>query len=312
VFGRRCAQIELEPRSDAPLVHKATALAFRGLRTIWSHTETPARWRRTPELVRDGNDDFALLIAVSGAMTRSQCGNEIRVGKGAAVAILQTEPASLEFDRLSHIGVMVPRASLSPFVRDLEDAAMRPIPEGNEAVRLLRTYLAPLRGTTTIANASLRPLVAAHVCDLVSLAIGATREGQEVAMSRGLRAARLRAIKEDLDSNPLLTLHALATRQGVTTRYVQRLFELEGTSLTEYTLGLRLHAAHRMLTHPSYASWTIGSIAFEAGFGDLSHFYRSFKRRYGASPSDIRAGRMPPNIQDAKDRMRESLDGTAE
>ncbi len=246
-------------------------------------------------------------------MTRSQRGHEIRVGKGAAVAILQTAPASLEFDRLSHIGVMVPRASLSRFVRDLEDAAMRPIPEGNEAVRLLRTYLAPLRGTATIANASLPPLVAAHVCDLVSLAIGATREGQEVAMSRGLRAARLKAIKEDLVSNPLLTLHALATRQGVTTRYVQRLFEFEGTSLTEYALGLRLHAAHRMLTHPSYASWTIGSsVAFEAGFGDLSHFYRSFKRRYGASPSDIRAGRMPPNIQDAKDRMRKSLDGTAE
>ncbi|MFC4844519.1 helix-turn-helix domain-containing protein [Bradyrhizobium sp. GCM10023182] len=32
-------------------------------------------------------------------------------------------------------------------------------------------------------------------------------------------------------------------------------------------------------------------IAFECGYGDLSYFNRSFRQRYGATPSDIRAGR---------------------
>ena len=32
-----------------------------------------------------------------------------------------------------------------------------------------------------------------------------------------------------------------------------------------------------------------GQIAFEAGFGDLSYFNRAFRRRFGGSPSDIRA-----------------------
>jgi AraC-like DNA-binding protein len=29
-------------------------------------------------------------------------------------------------------------------------------------------------------------------------------------------------------------------------------------------------------------------VAYEAGFGDLSYFNRTFRRRYGATPSDVR------------------------
>jgi AraC-like DNA-binding protein len=35
---------------------------------------------------------------------------------------------------------------------------------------------------------------------------------------------------------------------------------------------------------------SITAIAFDAGFGDLSYFNRTFRRRYGATPSDIRNG----------------------
>ena len=34
----------------------------------------------------------------------------------------------------------------------------------------------------------------------------------------------------------------------------------------------------------------ISTIAFESGFGDLSYFNHVFRRCYGATPSDIRAG----------------------
>jgi AraC-like DNA-binding protein len=38
-----------------------------------------------------------------------------------------------------------------------------------------------------------------------------------------------------------------------------------------------------------HAAMTVNAIALVAGFGDLSHFNRSFRRRYGATPSDVRA-----------------------
>jgi len=53
-------------------------------------------------------------------------------------------------------------------------------------------------------------------------------------------------------------------------------------------LGLRLARAHRMLTDPRFAAWTIKAVAYELGFGDRSYFNRAFRRRYGVSPSDLR------------------------
>jgi AraC-like DNA-binding protein len=37
----------------------------------------------------------------------------------------------------------------------------------------------------------------------------------------------------------------------------------------------------------------IATIAFDVGFGDLSHFNRQFHRRFGATPTDVRANRIP-------------------
>ena len=53
--------------------------------------------------------------------------------------------------------------------------------------------------------------------------------------------------------------------------------------------GARLARAHRMLTDPRHVGRPVSAIAFDVGFGDLSHFNRTFRRRYGATPSDVRA-----------------------
>jgi AraC-like DNA-binding protein len=44
-----------------------------------------------------------------------------------------------------------------------------------------------------------------------------------------------------------------------------------------------------MLADPRFSDRTVGSLASEAGFGDLSYFNRSFRRVYGMTPSDVRA-----------------------
>ena len=100
-----------------------------------------------------------------------------------------------------------------------------------------------------LTSPQLRQLFSTHVRDLVALAVGATRETGEVARGRGLRAARLSAIKGDimgqLDNEGLcVTRRGSAPRCDA--RYVQMLFESEGrrSRNTSSSNGLLVRSAN--------------------------------------------------------------------
>ena len=169
---------------------------------------------------------------------------------------------------------------------------LRPIPRGTGALNLLTHMVGALIEDALIDAPNMRQLVAAHLCDLASVSLGATREALAVAEGRGVRAARLRAIKADIEAHltrPDLRPIAVARRHGISDSYIRKLFESEGTSFSEFVLGRRLVRARRLLTDSRWAGRSISSIAFDSGFGDLSYFNRTFKRLYGSAPSDIRA-----------------------
>jgi AraC-like DNA-binding protein len=124
------------------------------------------------------------------------------------------------------------------------------------------------------------------------MALNSTHDGSSVANGREVRAARLRAIKADILENLDdldLTLNSVALRQRITPRYVHKLFEFEGITFSEFVLGQRLMRAHGMLCNPRSVDLTITAIAHAAGFGDLSYFNRTFRRRFGATPSELRS-----------------------
>ena len=100
---------------------------------------------------------------------------------------------------------------------------------------------------------------------------------------------------EGVRAGDAVGIEAVAARQGVTPRSIQRLFEREGSTFSSFKLEHQLACARRMLSSRQYAGWTIGAVAFAAGFGDLSYFNRSFRRAFGATPSDIRAAARAPD-----------------
>ena len=142
-----------------------------------------------------------------------------------------------------------------------------------------------------VPRRAIAPLVGRLVHDLIAATVGATRDALASAERRGIRAARLRAMMADITVNLDdcdLKVADVAQRQRVTTRYVHKLFEREGLTFSAFVLDRRLSRAHRFLSEPRLADLKISSVAFDVGFGDLSYFNRVFRRRYGATPSEIR------------------------
>jgi AraC-like DNA-binding protein len=160
---------------------------------------------------------------------------------------------------------------------------------------LLVHYAGVLRDDAMLGTPPVQNLVVAHLHDLAALAVGATHDAAVVAGNRGIRAARLRAIKADIVANLTdrqISIDTAAARHGVTPRYVRMLFASDATTFSEFVLVQRLNRAHRLLLDSRLFGRTISSIAFDAGFGDLSYFNRAFRRLYGETPSDVRA-KMP-------------------
>jgi AraC-like DNA-binding protein len=245
-----------------------------------------ARLTRRAQMLADGDDAVCLMMKIGGHLAVAQCGREAVAQVGDAVLLVYREPAVVQFVDTTYLAVRVPFSALGALV-NVDVAAARRIPRDAEALSLLRAYLANL--PARIADPQLGRLSATHIYDLIALAVGATPAGRELASRRGIRAARLEAIKADLIQNTQLNLEQLALRQGITPRYIQMLFEEAGTTFSDFALARRLDTARSMLASPRYTTWSVTEIALEAGFGDLSHFNRRFKRRYHMTPSDLRA-----------------------
>lgn len=250
------------------------------------------RHDRMAEHVGDGNDDFSLHLNFTGCSLIEGRSREIALRPGDAVLLNYAETRAITRpDRVRYGIVRVPRATLAPLVRNVDDVVFRPIARNTGALTLLAHYASGLMSDPALAGADIRRLVVGQLSELIALTVGATREAEQIAAGRGLRVARLRAIKDDIDAHLTdgdLTPAALAGRHRISESYIRKLFESEGTSFTQYVLARRLAQAHRMLCEARYAERGIAVIAFDCGFGDLSYFNRTFRRTYGLTPSELR------------------------
>ena len=291
-FGRSTARVELAPAEGCPLGWSASVYSFDGLVVISGQTNG-ITCHRTQQLLTDGNDDFLLTTNLSGASLAFQLGRECRLGPGDAALKSSSDVGGHDFPGPArYLTLRIPRRRLNSMAVKPEDALARTIPANTKTLRLLVDYVKAALRNHPVTSPQLRQLFTTHVHDLVALAVGATRDVSDVAHRRGLQAARLNAIKGDIITglgSERLDIAGIARGRGVTPRYVQMLFESEGTTFTEYVLEQRLARAHRMLTNPVFSHWTISAVAFEVGFENLSYFNRVFRRVFGATPSDIRA-----------------------
>jgi AraC-like DNA-binding protein len=289
LVGRTLLHLDILPRSKENFRGRARIFRSPTLRVLQA-SGSVAGQGNSRDLIN--SDDVSFVWLLSSRSKASQLGRSEILASGDAVLLSHEDLGSLAFQGESRfMAAALPRAILAPLVPDMGTLFARAIDTSNPAQRLLRRHLEHADEDLVAGGEDVRTVFIDHACDLLALALGATRDVAELARGRGLPAARLRAIKDDIRKNchrPELSLQALATRHGVSARYVQRIFEHSGSTFTQYVAEQRLARAHEALCRHAANDVPISTIALDCGFSDVSHFNRLFRQHYGCTPSDVR------------------------
>jgi len=290
-FGPAVFRSQIEPVGEKPFHADVVARRLPGV-TLVSSVISSARFARTPSLADD--DGVDLFINSNGGKAWQAGRGEIELRGGEAYLADASQAgafASLRAAQTHCFHLRIARADIRPLTAHLDEMFLRPFPADTGAFRYMLNYIRIALNDSALADSELAGTAAIHLRDLFVLAIGATRDAAFVAKRRGLQAARMKAIKRIIADNlcePWLAVDAVATRLGVSSRSVQRMFEEEGTTFSEYVLQERLDRAYRDLIDPNQLNRPVIDVALGAGFGDLSYFNRRFRRRFGAPPSWFR------------------------
>lgn len=293
-YGQAMLRVDLEPAKNTAFEAKMSSITLPGLQ-LMEASSSPAVISRDGEYLADGNDGIILAINRTGSAMVSSCGRQQSLRPHEAILLSGSEATSFHRTTLGRsLTLSVPRAIFESSVTGVDDRLMRPISGDHDALKLLGYYAGWLLDSGASMDSRLLSLSVRHAHDLLALAIGPTADFAETARTRGLRSARLKLAKSYIVAHSHrreTSVASVAANLNVTPRYVQRLFEADGTTFSEFLMRQRLVQAHRLLCDPNFRHAAISTIAYDVGFGDLSYFNRRFRRLYGFTPRDARGDR---------------------
>jgi AraC-like DNA-binding protein len=237
--------------------------------------------------IASSSDDLCFVNLQLEGLGRTTQRNHEQISMPGDLAVVDTtEP--FEIANCRHFRLFcfaVPRHLLPPGFVDRPRLNLSATEAGRALSRTLTGY-AELCLSAPVA--SVPALVGAHVVELLSHAPDMLNDTPlERTHSPVLLSMMLDHIDRHSD-DPDLGAAVLAARFRCSDRYVHRLFAATGRSVGEHVNDRRIAACMQDLLDPRRLHKTIAEIAFAAGFRDISHFNRLFKRANGASPREFR------------------------
>lgn len=265
-----------------------TSLPGLGLSTFDADSAHVSRTERNA--ARADNDDLLLCLNVEGELVVSQDGQDRLYDKRDLFVIDPLRPFTIDLKtHCRNIVVKVPRAMLEARVGNCAGLTTLDAgpPSGVAALAMGLLEMLPAQAETLDDVAGLK--VAEQLLDLSALALTSARNRRTALSSpRATALLRLKATIERLLIEPGLKPERIAAETGISVRYANDLLSEEGSSIERYVNFRRLERCRRALEDPAQASRSIGEIAFNWGFSDLSHFGRRFKAQFGLTPTDYR------------------------
>nr|WP_245432534.1 AraC family transcriptional regulator [Mesorhizobium loti] len=291
-IARHVGGLHFHPADSANVKIDLEAMHLPGGLTVGLGQYAPMRGARTRELLQDGREHYLLTIhgedhemsVDGGKPVTVRAGDLLLINEARAFEFRLHRPVDIEVISLDRQAL----ARLAPLV-DMEPSYI--VPAETPHSRLLAHYANMIRRDAPRTKKA-GEVASRHIYDLAALVLDGFVRGGAERNETSITAARLKLVKQDIADRLVeagLNIDAVARRQGVSPRYIQRLFESEGTTFSDFVRAGRLDLAFRLLADREHVRTAIAAIAYEAGFSDVSAFNRAFRQRFGVTPSEIRA-----------------------
>ena len=250
-----------------------------------------ARFARTRDLLDDGCDDLVLVSATRGKVRVTQGSKAIDLAAGQMCLTEMNIVGAVDLNRSGGFRTTrIPRRLLADIAPSTETQLARTLGHDRALSAMIERYAALCNEVAGQLDEFGRKAAAQHLTDLVGHFVETSGAHKSLAGLHAASVARLNLMKADILNNlgnGNLTIEAIARANGLSARQAQRMFASAGTTFTDFVLDQRLLLARRLLREMRHRK--VSDIAFAVGFNDLSYFNRSFKRRFGITPSDTQA-----------------------
>jgi AraC-like DNA-binding protein len=241
---------------------------------------------------RVDEDVYLISIQTRGRGIYAQAGQVASISSGGISVLDGRSPFHINFpDDFTTLTIRVPRASLRPRASSPKNLGGLSLPAGTGLTHLVHDYVQRLLTLGDEADMAVREALACNLCELLGLATSVRcREDVSSGPASVLLDAVLIHIKGNL-ADPGLRPTKVADHFGISVRYLHKLFERTDSTFNRHVLELRLERCYAALTGSRQGLRTVAEVAYASGFNDLSYFGRSFRRRFGAPPSEfLKAG----------------------
>ncbi len=250
---------------------------------------TAHRVSRLREHIRPASRDTCFLnLQIAGpGLTRQR--NQERVARpGDVVLVDTTEPFQIEHsDRFSLFSIAVSRRLVPDAVFESRLISLSASALGREISQVLLGH-AQLLLDAHRAGLAAPATLGQHMLELISFAQDSVSGERDSELTQSTQLDLIRGHMSRNFRDEDLSARAIARAVGLSPRYVHRLFETTGKTVSEHINQLRLEACAINLRGSADKIETIAAIAYRNGFRDISYFNRRFRRAFGETPTDYR------------------------
>jgi AraC-like DNA-binding protein len=284
-----CGKVRAEMQADVSFGGKLEYAKIGDI-TIAKLTASPHCLVRTPAFVKHESSDFLKVVLQIKGPSCFEQGTRKVILSPCEWSIYDTKQAycvSVPQDTETLV-VILPRDNVETHRIHLDDNLLRKFSGRAGMGKLAVQFMISAFDEIPVITPESEWEIAGAISNLIRFTMLDASEIQtEVSLPQVWRD-RIKSYIVSHLRDPELSIDRIAVALNCTKRYIHKVFQCEGTSVSESILRMRLARCREDLRNPARSRNSITEIAYSWGFNNPAHFSKAFREEFHVSPSSYR------------------------